>query len=474
MDKQLGDVAIRSNSDLLRTLAISSGICWSVLFVVIGLWNELELFADGSFFSYSVAAQDAWSFWHNNSGRLFVYLFAHVPAQTYVGLTTDAQGGVAIYGFLFFVAPLLGLAATFALDRSKGRILFSYASLSTACLCPLVFGFPTETWISHALFWPTLALCHQSQGGTVKIALIFATLLALVFTHEGALIFAFAILITLWMRGTRNAAFLRALGVFFVIMLIWVIVKTTFPPDEVMAVVLKRAALHVFDPTIILTGYLVVLFFAVAVLYAIALYVFWRLNFIRGHFYATLIVAVGLAVYWAWIDYTLHAENRYYLRTLILIGTPAFGMVAVMHALKADGRLFLHVPFLPRLMTLATNGAIARTATGALALVLLVHTVETAKFVKAWAQYRGTIRQLAMGQASDPALGDPNFVSSLRIDAKYKPLAWSSTTHFLSVLLAPGFAPARFVVDPYAGFFWLSCKAATANLKATRAVPAKS
>src|SRR5262249_17121924 len=97
---------------------------------------------------------------------------------------------------------------TFAADRSKGRIIFSYACLSTACLCPLVFGFPTEMWMAHALFWPTLAVCHYASGNK-GIALVFAMLLALVFTHGGALIFAVAIVVMLSLRGVLDGAFLR-------------------------------------------------------------------------------------------------------------------------------------------------------------------------------------------------------------------------------------------------------------------------
>ena len=32
---------------------------------------------------------------------------------------------------------------------------------------------------------------------------------------------------------------------------------------------------------------------------------------------------------------------------------------------------------------------------------------------------------------------------------------------YLSVLVAPDFKPTRLVVDPDAGYFWLSCKTAT-------------
>jgi len=105
---------------------------------------------------------------------------------------------------------------------------------------------------------------------------------------------------------------------------------------------------------------------------------------------------------------------------------------------------------------------------------MLVHTVETAKFVAAWMNYLAAVRGLATGVASDPALGDSRFVSSQRIRADLNRLGWSSTTHFLSVLVAPGFAPTRLVLDPNANYFWLSCKTATANREADRVVPADS
>ena len=170
-----------------------------------------------------------------------------LPAESYVQLSRDPHGGIVIYGFLFFVAQFLGLVATFAVDRSKGHIVFNYACFSTACLCPTVFGFPTQMWLAHALFWPALALCHYARGGVSAIVVIFAVLLALVFTHDGALIFSLVILATLLLRQKGHAAFWRAAGAFLAVMSIWGIVKTACPPDAYCAAVLVRAALNVFS-----------------------------------------------------------------------------------------------------------------------------------------------------------------------------------------------------------------------------------
>jgi len=462
---------IRSDADLLRILVVAAGLGCSVLFVVIGLGYGLQKYADGSAFSYAVAVQDSWAFhWHNISGRLFVYLFSHVPAETYVGLTGDAHGGIVVYGFLFFAAPLLGLMATFAADRSHGRTIFCYACGSTACLCPLVFGFPTEMWVAHSLFWPALAVCHHARGAG-GAALMFAVLLALVLTHGGALIFAAAILASLLLRGRRDTAFRRAAAVLLAVISIWLVVKAELPPDDYFAVVLARAARHVFDIGI-LGDYIIVLLTAALAAYAIGVCLLTRLSPSNAHVYAASIVAGVLALCWSWFDHALHADDRYGLRTVLIVVAPVIGLIATAHAIVADRRM--DVPLLSRVMALLTGETASRTVAGAFVLVLLVHAVETAKFVTAWSHYERAVRAQAMGASSDPALGDPRFVSSQRIGADLNRLSWFSTTHFLSVLVAPHFSPARLVVDPHANFFWLPCKTSTASLTAERAIPAQS
>ena len=458
----------------LRTLVTAAGIGWAVLFVVAALTFDLQLYADGSLFSYAVAVQDAWLLhWHNISGRLFVFLFALLPAEIYVGLSGNARGGIALYGFLFYVAPLLGLGATFAADRSNGRVIFAYACVSTACLCPLVFGFPTEMWMAHAVFWPALAVCHYARSGIGGVALVFAALVALVLTHEGALVFTAVIASTLLLRGLRDAALQRAAGALAAALAIWALVKLTLPPDDYFASIVANAVRNLVDAANF-TGNVFLLLLAALAGYAIAVAIFRRLLPAHAEICAAALVAVMLGVYWLWFDQALLTDNRYGLRTALLIGTPAFGALAAAYALRADGRLNLPLPFLPRLLAVLAGERAAQAACGAILLVMLVHAVETAKFVAAWTDYKGAVRALAMGAASDPALGDPRFVSSARIDARLNRLAWASTTHFLSVLLAPDFLPARLVVDPGDNYIWLSCRMATASEQAGRAIPAQS
>jgi len=121
----------------------------------------------------------------------------------------------------------------------------------------------------------------------------------------------------------------------------------------------------------------------------------------------------------------------------------------------------------------AIEGTVSpRILAGAFLLTMFVHAVETSKFVSAWLDYKAAVRALATGPASDPELGSAEFVSSRRIGAGLNRLAWNSTTPYLSVLVAPGLEPTRLVVDPTAGYFWLSCQTARQSEETSNAIPA--
>jgi hypothetical protein len=464
----------RSDGDLLRRCVIAAGVGWAVLFTVVGLTYQLQLYGDGSIFSYSVAADDVWAFhWHNISGRLTTYVLSLLPGELYVGFTHDAAGGIFVYGLLFFAAQVAGLGATYWADRSHGRVLFTFGCASTACFCPLVFGFPTEMWIAHALFWPALALCHYGWGDKCGLVLIFATLLALVFAHAAAVVMAIAILTTVALRRLRSDVFLRTAAALLVVFAIWVAVKILFPPDAYFAGVLGRAATHFFDLARLYNP-LLVLFAATLVGYGVLFVLLQRFAPERAHIVSVVIVTAGLAIYWLVFDQALHTYYRYFMRTVLFLGALSLGTLAALYALRDEGALKLPVPHLDDIMTFLTRDVVLRLTGGAIVLVTLVHAVETAKFVAAWSDYKIALRTLANGTAADSTLGDSRFVSANRIAADLNRVSWNSTTPYLSVLVAPKFAPARLVVDPAGYYFWLTCQTARANETAARAIPQES
>jgi hypothetical protein len=461
--------ALRSNIDILRILVIGAGLCWSIAFVVVALHHELQLYADGSIFSYAVAVQDVWAFhWHNISPRMAVFFLTLWPAELYVGLTGDPRNGIRLYGFLFYIAPILALICTFAADRSRGRIIFTYACGSTALLCPMVFGFPTEMWLAHALFWPTLAACHYARRSSGETALVLVMMIALALSHEGALGLAVAIVLTLALRGLSDTLFLRAVGALLAALIIWMTVKVIFPPDDYFADALMRAAWHFFDLAVFEISLLLLLVTAL-VGYLLIYLGLSRLVPSKAYLYATAITVMALAVYWWGFDHSLHASNRYYLRTALVLVTPLLGIAAGLYAMRADG-LTLPTPGMERFLTKLTSGGVVQATIGAFLLATLVHAVETAKFVAAWERYKSTLAALATGGASDPALGDPRFVSSERIGPDLNQLSWNSTTPYLSVIIAH-FVPNRLVVDPTANYFWLSCELAAASYRAVSSIP---
>jgi hypothetical protein len=337
----------------------------------------------------------------------------------------------------------------------------------------LVFGFPTEMWVGAAVFWPTLAACHYARQHITTSILLFLLLLALVFSHEGGLVLAALIMITVLLRGPRSGVALRTAASFLATLSIWVIVKVMVPPDTYDAPVMSRAAVHFFDIATF-TSYILVLQFGALAAYGTAYVVLGRLAPAKAHAWAVLGVAASLCVYWLMFDRALHGEERYYQRTVLLLGTTALGGLAGVLALEAEGRLKLPVPWLLDLIAALKTDTMIRLITGAFILITLIHAVETTKFVRTWVDYTAAVRALATSTMSDPALGDPRFVSSARIDPDLNRLSWFSTTPYLSVLLAPKFAPARLVVDPTATYFWLSCETAFANERANRAVPMAS
>jgi hypothetical protein len=440
----------------LRKLVVITGLASAFLFVAVGLGFRFQLYGDASIFSYAVAVQDSWAFhWHNISNRSAVYLYAHVPAEFYARLTGDAWCAIQIYAFLFYAAQLLGLALTYAFDCSKDRLIFVFGCASTALVAPLIFGAPTEMWLAHALFWPALAAAHCSSRRWIALA-VFATFLPLSFTHEGALMFIAAILVTVLLRRGEVTRFWHCLAATGAVLAVWIYVRVNLPPDPYTGKVLSTAAKNVFNIDVLLDRMLLLITTATCG-FLLLLLALRRAKFIAPVYVSYFIVVVVLMAYWIFGDPELHADERYYLRTAVIVLTPAFAFLAI--CLAYTEQLIPLAKFayaIPRtLFALFGAQAIA----GSLLLVLLIHGAETARFADAWHDHLVLFQKMVTQSSRS---------REVEIDAEnpeYEELPWFSTLPYLSVLVAPDFKPARLAIDPRSDYFWTSCATATENVR---------
>lgn len=469
-----GAAEMRSRSQILSDnvlprLVVVGGLGWSLAFAVLAPLNQLELYGDGAMFSYAVAVRDVWAYhWHNISGRTSVYLLTLLPAETLVRMTASPWIGITAYGFLFNALPLLGLWLTYAADQSRGRVIFVYACGSTALLCPLVFGFPTEMWLAHTIFWPALALSHYARRTVAGGASVFVSWLLLAFSHEGAFVLLLGLLFTLALRGFRSAPFLRGAVSLILILAAAVVAKVFFPPDAYYADAFVRAALHFFDPELFKVEVVILLMGAVAA-YAVLGTTLSLAGLRHACIVALAFMLVLVVGYYLCCDKSIHASSRYYLRTVLVIVTPLLGGLAAIAALTSEGLTDGRLAWLQRTLV-SPSHQLSCAVASMFVIVLAIHLVETGKFLSRWSDYRAAVTSLAASNESDPALGNPQFVSSQRLPPTLAPLAWFSTVPYLSVILS-NFSPERLVIDPQGNYFWLSCETATRTRDAKLAVP---
>jgi hypothetical protein len=432
------------------------------LFVAVGLGAELQAYGDGSIFAYAIAVDEAWSYhWRNISGRIVSFVLIHAPAEFAGRLTGSPRIGIFVYGALFFAAPLLSLIATRAADPGPERRIHLFACVSTASVLPFVFGCPTEMWIAHAFFWPALAVALKRDAP----AIFFVLVLGLVLSHEGGVPLAAGIVILAGVRNLRARAFHRVAAAFAAALLIWACVKYALPPDDYIAGVLHDAAFRFVDPHNMAEPALILTASAV-----IAFLVLWGAT--RSVPLSFAIAAAVVVAYWLWLDDSLLAESRYRLRTLMVIVVPCLAGLAFLRGLSSGEIAGSALGFILRPVRRLIDRADARAACAIVFLVAGVAAGEAAKFTAGWIGYKSELRALASGEFSDPELGNPDFVSSLRISPAANRLAWNSTTPYLSVLVAPEMRPTRLVVDPGTGYFWITCARASRDAEADMAVPA--
>jgi hypothetical protein len=236
--------------------------------------------------------------------------------------------------------------------------------------------------------------------------------------------------------------------------------KITLPADAYYADAFLRAALHFFDLGIFKVE--VVLLLLASLIAYVAILTLFSIWLPKRACMGALGVLLGLLfIYWLRFDHSVHASSRYYLRTAMVVVTPLFGLMAAYTAMTKEGIALDRFASLQYALFSPGNRTLCALAS-IFVVVTSIHVVETGKFVTAWANYRSAVVALSTGSETDPALGNPRFVSSQRIPQALAPLSWFSTIPYLSIILS-NFSPNRLVVDPAGNYFWLSCDTATRN-----------
>ncbi len=132
-------------------------------------------------------------------------------------------------------------------------------------------------------------------------------LVALILTHLGAVIFVVAILMTLFLRRSKEMAWWIA--AFLVAgFAVRVGVKLAFKPDAYITGILWRAAINVFNPTYIIND-LLRLFAALAAIYGCVFLALRRATPSHAHLFAAALAAAVLTAYWMFFDHALHART---------------------------------------------------------------------------------------------------------------------------------------------------------------------
>src|SRR6185369_11547247 len=166
------------------------------------------------------------------------------------------------------------------------------------------------------------------------------------------------------------------------------------PPDDYYADAFLRAALHFFDLEIFKVGLVLVLLTAVIGYGAMVIPLSIWLP--RRACISALGLLLGLlAIYWLRFDHSIHASSRYYLRTALVIATPALGALAAITAMTREGIVLNRQARLRRRLV-SPRGEMLCALVAIFLAVNLIHAIETAKFVTSWIGYRNEIAALAM------------------------------------------------------------------------------
>lgn len=209
---------------------------------------DLSLYADGSFFAFALATGDPWwTFWVNIPTRASSFVLTIGPPYLVAEATGNFRWALWTYSLALALCPVIGLLVTKAVDPWRG-LLTSCCAFSTVSVVPFVVFFPTEIWVTHAMFWPTLGYAVSGKGRSYAFILpILLVVFAL--THEAALVLLpMLAFISAAHRSSNKQTYVIALGCAAAVVA-WVLLKAGVPiAHEATRLAVQNNGLYLFSP----------------------------------------------------------------------------------------------------------------------------------------------------------------------------------------------------------------------------------
>ena len=434
------------------SLAILAGYCLT----------GVQLFADGGFFAFAFLTGDPWgAHFANIPARATAFLVTIVPPYL-VARVADPAHAIRLYGLIFGLLPLAGLAATWAIAGNRRILLF--CALSTIVILPASVFFPSETLVTHALFWPLFAFLCVSRAPAVLPTLLL--MLALAFSHEGGM--GLLVLLVVFLAAGGRAGRV-VIGAGLAVLLAWVAVKTLVQPVHgATRDILFDNMLGVANPVGIIRP------LSVAILAGVA-GAWWQLRREAADALPLprLLAVVGLALVPAAailaaadLAFVGRHDNllvgRYNFRTLLLGSLALFLVVLTVLSLPEERRPA------PVHRLVAWVVVRARRAPALIFATMLVatacHAMDGANFLASWRAYAQEVRTIALGRAAPL----PAYAEVLSRDVRGAPerlqrpgrawsMSWDWTDPFLSVVLALPEPARALIYRPAEAYVPLSC-----------------
>ncbi len=425
------------------------------------LVTDVQLFADGGFFAFAFLTGDPWgAHFANIPARAVSFLVTMVPPYLWAR-TGDPVGAIRLYGLIFGLLPLAGLAATWAIAGNRRILLF--CALSTIVVLPASVFFPSETLVTHALFWPLFAtLCVARAPAALPAVLL---MLALAFSHEGGLLLLVLMVGCLWLAGRAGRAVVAS-GL--AVLAAWVAVKLLVQPvHEATRDILVLNMLGVANVVGIVRP------LSVAIVAGVAAFLWLTRREAEEPPLARLLALTGLSLIpsvavlvaadLAFVgrhDFML--VGRYNFRTLLIGSLALFLVVLAVLSLAEDRR----PAWLGRL-----TGWVAARAKRVPALVFATmliaaacHVMDGVNFLASWQAFAREVRTIATGGAVPvPAriaiLRDASAPEPARLERPGRAwsMSWSWTDPFLSAVLALPQPARALVYQRDEGYAAISC-----------------